>query len=354
MSSISNELKKIWLMTVYSFLEKNPDENLPKLLDWVDEHVKDDVLTKQRELFRDIITKKDSNWYRLMTSLWRDYDPDVLKVMFENIIVNAAADAAPVLEENRRRFHCNIPWILAIELKDDEDSGNTMDFDEWDDVITQSKKLGTFMYVIMGGDPLENKEETVALCNKHSDCEFMIVSDGERFDEDFAREMLRVRNMIMAFKVNSLKELDALERPTEILRNFHLPFITTTLYDRTSQKELANEAFFDHLIAMGVKLGFFLSRLSSAEDEVYKKILEYRNTKAFMAIQFCKDKDIIGGCVAGGRYYSSINSRGDVEPCFFVSRSDANVRKMPLIDAYRQPLFRSYMKQEIDCDEIED
>ncbi|MGI6212785.1 MAG: hypothetical protein ACOYJJ_09420 [Anaerovoracaceae bacterium] len=353
MDNIGSELKKLGLLSAYNFLEKNPEENLPKLIDWLDTYMDENILKKQREVFREIVNEKnDSNWYQLIISVWKDYNSDVRKTMFENIIINAAAMAAPIAEENRKRYNCNIPWILSIELGDSEKDGS-LDFDEWDSVITQAKRRGTFMFIIMGEDPLHTKEEIIALCNKHADCEFLLVTDGQRFDEDFAMEMLRVRNIIVAFKVNSLEQEKMIDEPAAILRACGLPYVISCLYDKTNQEELDTEEFFDSLIDKGVKLGFFLSRLSDEDDEIYKKILKYRNRKKFMAIHFCKDKVLIGGCVAGGRYYASINSQGDVEPCFFVNRSDANLRNLSLIDAYRRPLFQSYRVPEIECDALE-
>ena len=36
MSSVGNEIKKLGLMSMYHFLETDPEKHLPELLDWLD------------------------------------------------------------------------------------------------------------------------------------------------------------------------------------------------------------------------------------------------------------------------------------------------------------------------------
>ena len=61
MSSVGNEIKKLGLMSMYHFLETDPEKHLPELLDWLDTYMSPDVLTEQRKVFRKIIEDKDNN-----------------------------------------------------------------------------------------------------------------------------------------------------------------------------------------------------------------------------------------------------------------------------------------------------
>lgn len=58
MSNVGSEIKKLGLMKAYDFLDKDPEANLPKLVDWFDRYVSPDVLSIQRDLFREIVEKK--------------------------------------------------------------------------------------------------------------------------------------------------------------------------------------------------------------------------------------------------------------------------------------------------------
>jgi hypothetical protein len=49
----------------------------------------------------------------------------------------------------------------------------------------------------------------------------------------------------------------------------------------------------------------------------------------------------VRGCIAGGRKYFHINSRGDVEPCVFCHVASDNIREKSLVDCLRGKLFRA-------------
>jgi hypothetical protein len=339
MDIVENELKKISLAAAYSFLNQNPEENLPRLLDWLDHYMSKDVLSKQRAFFRELAEKKDGNWYRLLVSLWTDLDDDMRRALFENIVINANALAAHTIRDNRARYQCNIPWIMTLSLGEGPEG---LGFDDCDAIIMQAKALGTFMFTFAGEEPLRSKEALIALCNKNRDCEFMVFTDGALIDEDFVRQVLRVKNLVIALKTPDGRMGEGLRGQAALLRAHRVPFAAICSYDREDQQKFAQEAYFDDLIENGVKMVFLLSSLPDEEDIVYQKAKEYRKSKAILSIHFCKDRDMIGGCVAGGRYYCHINGRGDAEPCFFVHTSDTNVREKSLLEAYRAPLFLSY------------
>ncbi len=352
MSIIAEKLKKLGLFSMYGYLEKDPEENLPKLLDWLDTYITDDVLKPQREIFRKIIEDEDNNWYRLIVSLWSDIDDDVRKTLFENIIINANALASHTVERNRKKYKCNIPWVISIELDQNQGSA-ALDFDRWDDVIEQAKSLGTFIFIFHGGEPLNAEEEIIALCNKHSECEFMIYTDGKKLDEKFVQNMLRVRNLIVGLQIEGRKLSKAAERAAKLLHSYKLPYIGMCFYDKDNQDEFNEEAFFDELIEQGFKMILFLSSLKEEDDRLYDMIQKLRETKPIMSIDFCKDRELTGGCVAGGRYYCNINVEGGVEPCFFVRQSDSNVLEKSLVEAYQAPLFMSCYNEHFRCPAVE-
>lgn len=348
MSAVGNEIKKLGLMKAYEFLDRNPEANLPKLLDWFDTYAPKDVLSVQRDVIRDIVTRKDGNWYNLLISLWSDIDDDVRKTIFENMLINANALAAPQANENREKYGCNIPWVIALNINGSGDR-RYLDFDEWDDVIEQAKALGTFMFFIEGEEPLKYPEEIIALCNKHYECEFLMFTDGMGITEEFADEMLRVKNLIVAVEVSGTPEDQKLAETAEILHRKKLPYCVSCTYDEESQDRFDREDFFDKMIENGVKLCLFFSAAPAGKDRVYDRIVEYRKKKPIMTINFCKDSTITGGCVAGGRYYCSISATGDVEACFFYRESDSNVREKSLVECLQSPLFMKFHDKNVQC-----
>src|SRR5699024_12391143 len=79
-------------------------------------------------------------------------------------------------------------------------------FDELDSIVTQGKKLGTYMYIFTGGEPMVRKKDIIALYEKHSDCEFLSFTNGTLIDEDFCQEMLRVKNFVPAITLEGFED----------------------------------------------------------------------------------------------------------------------------------------------------
>ena len=88
---IPKTLSKIGLKTAYSYIEKDPGRNLPKLMEWVDRLAGDgpNSFPEQREAFRTVINDPDNNMYQLIMNIFREVDNDVVKAVFENFFLNA-------------------------------------------------------------------------------------------------------------------------------------------------------------------------------------------------------------------------------------------------------------------------
>ena len=88
----TDQIKKTTLRTAFNYLEKNPEENAPKLLDWVDRLAGDgpDSFPTQRAAFRQVLADPQNNMYQLIMSVLNDIDKDVLKATFEHSVGNFA------------------------------------------------------------------------------------------------------------------------------------------------------------------------------------------------------------------------------------------------------------------------
>ncbi len=374
---ITNEIKRMGLKKVYSYLDKDPDTNIPKLMDWADKFMKDGVLESQRNAIRKTIENPDSNWYQLMKSLWTDIDDEVRKTTFENFIINANALAGPREEEAREKYGCNIPWAILLDptsacnLKcigcwaaEYGDKLN-MSFDTLDSIIEQGKELGTYMYIYSGGEPLVRKDDIIALCNKHSDCQFMAFTNGTLIDEDFAKEMLRVKNFVPAISVEGFEEATDLRRGTgtfakveramKILRENKLPFGVSCCYTSKNVEVIGSEEYFDQMVNWGAKFCWLFTYMPVGKDAVpelmvtdeqrefmYHQVRGFRKTKPIFTMDFWNDGEFVEGCIAGGRRYLHINANGDIEPCAFIHYSDSNIKEKTLLEAYQSPLFMAY------------
>ena len=114
-NSIKDSAQAFAVNQVLKYVDSNPQEAFPKLLDWADKFDKDNLYLTQRQHIRKVMEQPDSNWMRLINSLWTDIDSEVRKVFFRNFIVNASLLGSRKQVANREKYGCNIPWAILMD-----------------------------------------------------------------------------------------------------------------------------------------------------------------------------------------------------------------------------------------------
>ena len=111
------ELKKMGIATAYRYIEKNPKDNLRKLMTWVDRIAGEgpDSFEEQRKVIWDILDHPESNMYQLIMRVIEEVDPEVVKTVFSNFFLNAAILGWPKQEKLRAEYNCNIPWAILLD-----------------------------------------------------------------------------------------------------------------------------------------------------------------------------------------------------------------------------------------------
>ena len=375
----SNKLVRFGLKKAFDYIGKDPEQNLPKLMTWVDRFAGDgpDSFPAQRKAFREIIDDHDNNMHKLLCSAWEDIDEGVLKTTFENFVINANLVGWQTQEEYRKKYNCNIPWAILLDPTSAcnlhctgcwaAEYGNKLNlsFDEIDSIITQGKEMGVYFYIYTGGEPLVHKKDLMDICRKHNDCEFMSFTNGTLIDDAFAKELLEVKNFIPVLSVEGFKEatdsrrgngtFDKVVHAMNILKANKLPFGISCCYTSQNLDSISSDEYFDQMIDWGAKFAWFFHYMPVGNDaatellpspeqreHMYHKIREVRKTKPIFVMDFQNDGEYVGGCIAGGRRYLHINANGDADPCVFIHYSDSNIRKKTLLEVLQSPLFKAY------------
>ena len=234
-------------------------------------------------------------------------------------------------------MHCTGCWAAEY--------GNrlNLNLETMDSIIRQGKELGTYMYIYTGGEPLVRKEDLIRLCEMHPDVSSLAFTNGTLIDESFCRDMLRVKNFVPAISLEGFEKANDSRRgegdyakvshAMALLREHRLPFGISTCYTSKNYADVTSEAFFDYLIGSGALFVWFFHYMPVGNDaavellptpqqraEVYRRIREFRSTKAIFSMDFQNDAEYVGGCIAGGRNYLHINAKGMWSPaCSFIT-----------------------------------
>ena len=364
------------------YIKKDPDKNLPKLAG------------KVMSLFRSVFPKKsldaiangasnpDNTYVKLAKNIITDTDPEIIKKMIYAFGYEAGIKGTKQVRENREKFECNIPWII---LMDPTSACNlnckgcwaaeyghklNLSLDDMRSIVSQGKELGTHIYMYTGGEPLIRKKDIITICEENPDCVFLSYTNATLVDQKFCDDLKRVGNLSLALSIEGTEESndwrrgDGAYRKTieamDLLRQNKIIFGVSVCYTRSNVDYVTSDEFLDMLVEKGVKFGFYFNYMPVGHEAdknlipspaqrkyMYHWLRRVRNGKSgksMFIFDFQDDGEFVGGCIAAGRNYFHINSRGDMEPCVFVHYSDANIHTHTLLEGLKNPLFTEYRK----------
>ena len=378
--NLGSSLTSFGLKQAFSYLEGNPQKNMPQLIKWAEKFDWKGNYSKEIMGVKKSLSDPDNNWNIFVNNFW-NLDAGVRKKTFENFFVNGVFRARNKLDESRAKYNCNVPWAILMDPTSAcnlrctgcwaADYGNKMNmsYETLDDIIRQGKELGTYFYIYSGGEPLVRKKDIIRLCEKHNDCMFLAFTNGTFIDEAFANEMLRVKNFIPVISLEGFEEetdsrrgegtYKAVERAMDILHDKKLLFGNSCTYTRTNTEVIGSERYFDFMVDKGAMFAWFFTYMPVGVNAVpelmatpgqrkymYHQIRNFRKSKPIFTLDFWNDGEYVNGCIAGGRNYLHINANGDIEPCAFIHYSDSNIHETTLLEAYQSPMFMQYKQNQ--------
>jgi len=362
--------------------KKDPADGLLDLVNFAENYipVKNGAagFKRAREIFGD----PGSKWTLFANSVLRDVDMNVIKTIILNGGYEAGYRGRELAREAKAELRCEIPLTVLIEptsactlrcsgcCAEGLDGLQNLSFDEMDALISQGKKLGIFFYQFTGGEPLGRKAELLKLCRRHSDCVFHIMTNGMLMDRQLCMDLKEAGNVFVSVGIDGFEPLCDMSRGTgsfdkaltamSLMRENGLLFGACVCCTSRNIAEVTSDAFFDLLVSMGSKYCLFLQympvgngalpelMLSAAQrEQLFRAVRLLRSPgcpKPIVAADFQDDELFLGGCVGGGRGFMAVRANGYAEPCLFLHYSNANIKKMSLAGALRQPLFAEFSK----------
>ena len=182
-----------------------------------------------------------------------------------------------------------IPIIIMAYLS----TGSLLEFDSLDEEIEARKGRGCHLFIFSGGNPLAREQETIALCNKHTDCVFAAFTPPRFITGELCADLLRVRNLFPAIQVDE-DGADA-TRATALLRRYKLPFGVACRCTAENAERVATELYYDRVIATGAKFCWFFTcpaygpeQPASLEqlEAIHQRVQEFRRSKPLLTLDF--------------------------------------------------------------------
>ncbi|MGM9959774.1 MAG: radical SAM protein [Allobaculum sp.] len=379
---IKQSVTKTTINTALGYINNDPQKNLPRLMSFINTVMKGDTsFPGPRAAFTKVVNDPDNNMNLLLQNIFDDIDLDIIKTAFTNFIVNANIIGWEKQQDVRKEYGCNVPWTILLDPTSAcnlhctgcwaAEYGNRLNLslDEIDDIIRQGKDMGIYFYIYTGGEPMVRKKDLIEICRRHNDCVFMCFTNGTLIDEDFAEQMLEVKNFFPVISVEGLEEATDFRRgdgvyqrvlhAMDILHEHKLPIGISCCYTSKNIPSIVSDEFIDEMISRGVKYAWYFHYMPVGNDAavellpdpeqreyMYNRIREIRSTKQIWPMDFQNDAEYLQGCIAGGRRYLHINANGDMDPCVFIHYSDSNIREKTILEGLCSPMFMQYKQHQ--------
>ena len=258
-------------------------------------------------------------------------------------------------------MRCNLkcPGCYAGEYAQEEG----LPFELIDRILTEGKELGMYFNTMSGGEVFMRKD-IFDIWEKHSDVYFQVYTNGTMITEKVADRLAELGNVAPMCSLEGFEcETDArrnkgtyarVMKAMDLMKERGMVFGASITETRENMEKIASYEFIDMLLDKGAMVVWYfqyipIGRCPSMDimptprqrDWLRKRINEIRESRPVFIGDFWNDGPHVKGCIAGGREYLHINSRGDVEPCVFCHFAVDNIHNKPLKEVINSPFMKA-------------
>ena len=308
--SFEDKAKKALVNSICLLLEKNPENNIPKIFKLSKALTKDDTTKK---ILRDI-----EKSYEEIPSVKKFFDnsllninPEIKRTIFMNLIGNKQ------LNKSQKKYLplsmilspdnlCNLSCLNCTLSKNTKE---VLKFNDFDKMINNIHNLGINVVILFGGEPFLI-DFIYNIYEKYNDIIFTPVTNGTLFTEITTNKLLKLGNVIPIITLsNNKKEVDSANGygtfdkviyGMNLLQNKGIPFGVSTPVSSENLSTVTSDKFVDMLINNGSKFSIYSNSFCSnahicntlSVDErisLESKINVLRNSKPYFFIDLFND-----------------------------------------------------------------
>ncbi len=228
-------------------------------------------------------------------------------------------------------------------------------------VLREAIDLGSYLFVIVGGEPLM-VDGIIDLLAGTRDGLFFLFTNGTLLNEAHVEKLVRAPNVVpvvsfegdrgeMIFRRGE-KACEGALRSMAMLRDAGVFYGVAAMVTKRNVRIVTARSWFDEVWAQGARIAILLdyvamdanadaSLLLTREDrELKSRELERRFREARpIVVNFPPDEYRNGECRSAGRGFIHVNADGYVEPCPFSHFASENVRDKALADILKSPFM---------------
>jgi MoaA/NifB/PqqE/SkfB family radical SAM enzyme len=258
------------------------------------------------------------------------------------------ATPATVVIEPTDRCNLNCPGCYARSTKD----GCDLPYERLAEIVQEVIGMGVTLVTISGGEPFlrEKIDRSITrLAERFNNRGFLVYTNGTLLDKEIAARLAKVGNVFPAISVEGFEhQTDARRgrgiyeqnrRMRKLLGNHGVMTGFSATVTRENCEAICTDDFIDLRIEEGDMFGWFFllqpigrsprpDLMVTGEQRAMLRETVYRwreEDRPIFLGDFWNDGPLVGGCIAGGKYYFHIYANGDISPCVFSPVACGNI-----------------------------
>ncbi|MGQ9694009.1 MAG: radical SAM/SPASM domain-containing protein [Thermodesulfobacteriota bacterium] len=273
---------------------------------------------------------------------------------------------------------CNLRCVGCYASADTRRGQELLEWELFDRILSEAKTLWSIrFFTLSGGEPLLYRSAGKGLLDmitRHSDCFFLMFTNGTLIDQATAERMAGAGNLIPAISVEGFQgSTDDRRGPGTFrrvldgmahLRKAGVPFGISLTATRKNAEQLLAEEFIDFFFEeQQAVFGWIFQYMPIGRDYdpqlvvspdqrlwMWRRTWQIIRERKIMLADFWNCGTVSNGCIAAGRSggggYLYIDWNGKVMPCVFVPYSAGNIREIyarggTIDDIYDASYFRA-------------
>ncbi|MBN2000341.1 radical SAM protein [candidate division KSB1 bacterium] len=278
-----------------------------------------------------------------------------------NILLKEGLQVPPIIIfsiTNRCNLTCKGCYAQALQ----NSTNDEIDDSKLWQVVSEADELGVSFFVIAGGEPLLRKE-MLKIIKSFPQIIFLFITNGLLIDDNTINTLKETRNVMTLFSLEGCKSetddrrgegtFDIVLEKMKRLKKENLFFGTSITLTRHNFNTVMSDLYIKEIFQTGCRFFLILEYTPVQkgtenwvlETEQRKQILpmfdHFRKKYSSLFIAVPSHEEEVGGCLAAGRGFIHINSKGQVEPCPFGPFSDTDIVNHSLKDALQSKLLQT-------------
>lgn len=281
---------------------------------------------------------------------------------------------------NRCNLRCFGCYAQAVGITPGKGSNGNINnrselsIEQWRKIISESRDLGVFMFIIAGGEPFLFPG-LIELTQEFPDRLFMIVTNGTAISENDFRKLKRISNVSVVVSCEGNEKVTDARRGSGIYQKAikTIKRLTKTgvvtgvsaTITRLNYRYWMDPETIDTFVKMGVRVGVLTEYIPTTPKpdeydngfhslmltekqraEFRSRILKFKDSKKIYLIHSPGDEEFFEGCVSAGRGFAHVTPSGDLTPCPVSNIATHNLVDSTIKEGLESPLFEEIRKND--------